>query len=615
MRWTVRAVALVSLGIFALSIPVQADEKPVDFSGTWSTTFSTLTLTQTKSDVTGKYGRGGDYSMKGKVEGRKLVATYREGNVDGEVTYEMAESGNAFTGTFRIPSNGRKGEWNGWRQDPKSTDGPPQSFAGLWLTRLGMTELTQTGAKVTGTWSFRGPMKIQGDVQGRRLSFRYSGPFSGKGWVELAKDKKSFAGAINDDKSPGWGGFIGRLATSYARKVKPKPGEIVDGVTSGMMTYSLRVPPGWTPGKPSTAILLLHGSNMSAKAYVNTLAHTWPDLAKDFVIVGIDGENFVDTSKLDEPAFNYSYVDFVGKSTFKGFPGTDRESPALVTEAMDEISKDLGIKKVLVGGHSQGGFLTYSLFMNYPEKYAGAFPISCGLIFQCEPSAYDDAAVRAAQRRVPLAIVHARNDDVVNFEMGQYAFDAFSEAGFPAIRFFISPRAQHMFGILPVAEAIRWLDALSSDDPEVLSTFAEKQAEAAQWRDVVAAVLRWKAVGKGKPAPRLAALEAKVAAAAKPGVTSLLPALEKHADASWLEEFVLFRDEFEFADAAKPVMDAFAKLRAAHQSHADEKMKEAQTAFNEGRPDDGYAAYQKIVDKYFASTHYRSAKKALAERK
>ena len=103
---------------------------------------------------------------------------------------------------------------------------------------------------------------------------------------------------------------------------------------------------------------------MNGKAYVNTIAAAWPDIAKDYILLGINGETPSRLSGDDGPAFNYTYVNFVGKSTYGGFPGTDRESPALVREAMDDLKKAYPIPHYFVGGHSQGGFLTYSLLMN-----------------------------------------------------------------------------------------------------------------------------------------------------------------------------------------------------------------------------------------------------------
>ncbi len=100
----------------------------------------------------------------------------------------------------------------------------------------------------------------------------------------------------------------------------------------------------------------------------------------------------------------------MGRSTYGGFPGTDRESPALVREAMEDLKKAYPIKHYFVGGHSQGGFLTYALLMNSPDLIAGAFPISAGLLIQAEPAVFEDKALKEAQRAVPLAIVHGKTD-------------------------------------------------------------------------------------------------------------------------------------------------------------------------------------------------------------
>ena len=234
---------------------------------------------------------------------------------------------------------------------------------------------------------------------------------------------------------------------------------------------------------------ILHGSNMNGKAYVNTLAAAWPDIARDYIILGINGETPSNLAA-DEPAFNYTYVNYVGRSTFRGFPGTDRESPALVREALDELKSVYPVKHYFVGGHSQGGFLTYSLLMNSPEAIAGAFPISAGVIFQCEPSAYADAALKAAQRAVPLAIVHGKNDPMVAFDGGSYAYGLFLDAGWPAVRFFADDTAGHMFARLPVGPAIRWLEVMTSDDPTTLLDFAEQRLKEHGYRDAIAAVRR-----------------------------------------------------------------------------------------------------------------------------
>ena len=98
-------------------------------------------------------------------------------------------------------------------------------------------------------------------------------------------------------------------------------------------------------------------------SYVDTIAAAWPDIARDFIILGSTARPrriSVTTRGSTTPMSITS-----GRSTFKGFPGTDRESPALVSQAMTELKEVYPIDHYLVGGHSQGGFLTYSLLMNF----------------------------------------------------------------------------------------------------------------------------------------------------------------------------------------------------------------------------------------------------------
>ena len=81
-----------------------------------------------------------------------------------------------------------------------------------------------------------------------------------------------------------------------------------------------------------------------------------------------------------------------------------------------------------------------------------------------------------------------------------------------------------------------------------------------------------------------------------------------------LKAFLAWRDEFEFAPAAQDVMETFNALRAEHEKPAAKAMNEARAAFQQGNKDQGYAKYQEIVDKYFAASSYRNAKRWLAER-
>jgi predicted esterase len=495
----------------------------------------------------------------------------------------------------------------------------PGPFSGLWLTDQGLMELEQSGDKVTGRYARAGVSTLEGTVAGGKLEFTYKAFSAGKGSFTLAPGGATFSGSAANDGASDSYNWRGRKAPEYVRHAKLVAGKMVDGSTKGLLTYTARAPLGYKPAdaKKWPSLVILHGSNMNARAYVNTLASAWPDIARDYLIIGINGETPSEIGGGNkEPAFNFSYVSYVGRSTFKGYPGTDRESPGLVSEALTELREIYPVKHYFVGGHSQGGFLTYSLLMNFPEMIAGAFPISAGVIFQCEPTAYADEKVRAAQRAVPLAIIHSRQDPIVAFNMGEYAATIFGEANWPALRFFAdNSGAAHMFGRLPVRDAIRWLEAQSSDDPAKLLAFAEESGKAKRYRDAIAAVNRAKALKLDAAATaRVERLTKDIDAKAAPGAKDFLKKIKDPKDNKWVDPFLTYRDDFEFAPAARDVMEAFSALRAEQEKPAAKSMNEARAAFQQGNKDQGYAKYQEIVDKYYAASSYRNAKRWLAER-
>jgi predicted esterase len=584
------------------------------FDGEWRTSFGTVTIKQAGNAVTGTYGDANQFTLKGTVQDTRLNFEYQEGQASGDAQWTLDKSGLSFNGQFKA-RNGRAGAWQGWRPDPQAIKAKRADFTGLWLTDLGLMQLEQTGGQVKGHYPQGG--EIQGTVTGRRFEFTCKAFRGGKGWFDLSADNASFRGAATTEGFSNWYGWQGRRAPEFALHAKLVAGKLIDGSTPNLLTYTARAPESYKPGEKKTypAIVILHGSNMNGKAYVNTFAAAWPDIAWDYLIIGINGER---PSDLDaDPKFNYSYIDFVGRSSFKGYPGTDRESPALVAEALDDLRQTYPVSKYFVGGHSQGGFLTYSLLMNYPEKIAGAFPISAGVIFQCEPGAYTDEKLRAAQRAVPLAIVHSKVDPVVNFSSGEYAATLFGQSDWLAFHFFVDEKgAGHRFALLPVREAIRWLEAQSSDDPRGLVTFAEKQLKAGGYRDAIAALNRAQTLHPDAPTKaKLDRLIGAINTQAAAGGKRFLSKIQANQSGDWIDDFLAYRDNFEFAPAAQPAMQAFNALRTQQEPEAIKVMNQARGAFQQGNPKEGYAKYQEITEKYYAASSYRNVKRWLAERK
>jgi predicted esterase len=358
-----------------------------------------------------------------------------------------------------------------------------------------------------------------------------------------------------------------------------EPGKIVDGIARNHMTYHVRVPPSFSADKTFPALVILHGSNMNARAYVETIAAAWPKLADDYIVIGINGERRVAQSPADRPAFNYSGVNYMGKSKYKGYPGTDRESPGLIPEVIEELRGRLTLGKIFVG-----------------------------LWIQSEPSAFEDESLRAAQRRGAIAVVHGENDPVVAYSQGKSSFDSLIDAGFPAAHLFTDKSAGHMFARLPIEEAVRWLEQITSDESKSLVAFAEQSVESGEYRDALAAINRVRQLNSDQYASRVDELTRRIDRQAEPAAARLAQAMESATSDDWVEQFFAFRLQFHFAPAAERAMNAYQRLRDEHEQPATKLWNEARAAFNKGDQAAGYSKNDEIVQKYYASSWYRYAK-------
>jgi hypothetical protein len=152
---------------------------------------------------------------------------------------------------------------------------------------------------------------------------------------------------------------------------------------------------------------------------------------------------------------------------------------------------------------------------------------------------------------------------------------------------------------LPVEDAIRWLDAMSSEDPAALLDFAEKQALAEEWRDAMGAVLRARELDKaGAQKARADEIAKKIDGKCAADAKRLEDAIAKNKDNKWVDDFWEFRRQFGCAPAAEACIRAYEKLREEHTKPANELFYAARREQNEGARK---AKYKEIVDNYYAS--------------
>lgn len=503
----------------------------------------------------------------------------------------------------------RQGHVARLRHDPASEKAKLVPVAGFWRTSWGMLELEQKGTKLEGGFGAQGWSKVRGELKGRSIQLDYESPFgSGKFVLDVDENGKlAFGNAVYER---GTSALQAQRLEGHARGVQPKPGAIVGGLGKNRLVYWLRAPKAWKPGQKLPLLVFLHGSNFCSKPYVESIGAT--PVGERFLVVGIDGEQWADWSEPNDPRQNYSYVNFMGKSTYQGYPNTHRESPALVAEVIEELQKQFAPPRTFVGGHSQGGFLTWFFAMHYPDLVQGVFPMSSGMTMQCEPDVFADAALKCKQRDVAIAIVHGKNDDTVPFDQGEGTLRSCLEYGFPTLRLFTND-AGHGFSSLPWIAAVEWLEALTSGDAVVLAKFAQQALDDDRFRDATAAVLRLRKLAPADPVAK--AIATKVDGYAAADVERFAKALEAPGDGAWIDDFLAFRDKFEFADGARDVIAKFAALRAQQQPAADKLFGEARGEFNKGNREAGWKKYEELVASCWASSWYPRVKRWLADRK
>jgi hypothetical protein len=108
-----------------------------------------------------------------------------------------------------------------------------------------------------------------------------------------------------------------------------------------------------------------------------------------------------------------------------------------------------------------------------------------------EPNLWaDNPEVAKVQHEIPFAVVHAKNDPVVQFAQGEHAYDVFRAEGWQKLRFFTPERAAHKFMDYPVDEVLDWLDAMNGRNEKKTPELCEKWAKDGEWGWCVAAARR-----------------------------------------------------------------------------------------------------------------------------
>jgi predicted esterase len=328
--------------------------------------------------------------------------------------------------------------------------------------------------------------------------------------------------------------------------------------------YFLRVPKKYDARTGARLIVFLHGSSMNGLDYLRSFeAKKW---AEDDLLCCPNGEEGGDP---------------FGKNNF-----TFASAP-LVAEVTEEVQKAFKTTVTYVGGHSQGGFLTYSVILNYPDLYRGAFPMAGDCWMQNEPSLWEEKPdILKKQRDIAIAVIHGKADPVVAFSQGEHAYDCFRAMGWTKLRLFAPAQLNHMFMLAPVDEALVWLDAMNGRDERKAAALVPKWAKDGEWGWV------WHVAAASKSGALALKSVEDAAAKAAPAITQAM----KGKPAEWIPKWVEFWRVYGATNAAKPLVTNYVTQRDTQRAEAVRLFNEAQTHFRSKKRDEAFKVLERLRD-------------------
>ncbi|MEX1221274.1 MAG: dienelactone hydrolase family protein [Idiomarina sp.] len=103
------------------------------------------------------------------------------------------------------------------------------------------------------------------------------------------------------------------------------------------------------------------------------------------------------------------------------------EASAAATKALieREIERGVPADKIIVAGFSQGGAVAYEAALSFPKTLAGLLVLSSYFATRETLVRHD------AQQQLPIMVQHGTQDPVVPESLGQQAYQALQEMGYP----------------------------------------------------------------------------------------------------------------------------------------------------------------------------------------
>ncbi len=173
------------------------------------------------------------------------------------------------------------------------------------------------------------------------------------------------------------------------------------------LTYASYAPANASEANKRPLVIWLHGAGEGGAD---------PRLAllgnKVTALTGTNFQNRMGGAFVLTPQVPDFWMTYDENGSWQDNPGTDSIHLTGLKELIDAYvaaNPAIDRDRIIIGGCSNGGYMTMDMILNYPDYFAAAYPI-------CE--AYKDASITDAQlqaiKNVPVWFVYAENDDTVD---------------------------------------------------------------------------------------------------------------------------------------------------------------------------------------------------------
>lgn len=179
-------------------------------------------------------------------------------------------------------------------------------------------------------------------------------------------------------------------------------------------------------GKPTHAIIWLHGLGATADDFVPVIPHL--GLASSPTI------RFIFPQAPDRPITVNGGMFMPGWHDVKGEDLSDKEdlvgmtaSQHMVNTLIDQqIAAGVPSKNIIIAGFSQGGAVAYHAGLRSPHALAGILALSTYLLF---PQALKDEQ-SGVNKETPIMVMHGLHDPVVPLALGKQSAAVLTELGY-----------------------------------------------------------------------------------------------------------------------------------------------------------------------------------------